>query len=258
VIGLCLAVPGSAAKQHLPVPLQQRHIGMKIRDLRRGRVTVRLQRHTDVKDFAVGWRHDFQREALAERGNLPRLLRSDVRQNLQLQILTTGHDSGGHSRLQPLLSAGAGNHHALHIFNNVAADLQPAPIGQCAQCHAGFGGSQSDGNRLCAAHGGDQFLPQDLKVLFVMRCLFHLCSLPWCQSDKILVAPGHMQNSGFTWLYHQLQQKKTPVQQLPSLCKSNPSNVFPTFPGVGQTSAAGGVHIPVFSIPSRGNRSAWE
>lgn len=97
-----------------------------------------------------------------------------------------GHTRGSR-RLDSLETAGVGHRHRLHVFDNIAADFHPAPLRHRAQGFPGLGRRQGDGHRFRAAHGGNQFLPEDLQVLFIMGSPLH--SLRFLSSRLSLVYP---------------------------------------------------------------------
>lgn len=79
--------------------------------------------------------------------------------------------AGGHTPQ----AAGVGDHHTLHVFDNVGADLNVHGLGQRPQGPPGQGPSVGHGDGLRTAHGRHQLLLQDLHIGAV-QCFFHIVS----------------------------------------------------------------------------------
>ena len=90
------------------------------------------------------------------------LLLGDLRNHLQLPLFPTSHDPRRRSSLDAFQSAGMGDHHTFHIFDDVAAAADGQLLRQSAQHIADLCPAVSNGNRLRAAHGRHQLFRQDI------------------------------------------------------------------------------------------------
>ena len=86
---------------------------------------------------------------------------TDLRQHLQLPFRPACDDACRGSGRNSPQSAGVGNHHALHIFDDIGADPDVHPFRQNAQGLPGQRGGIGHGDGLCAAHRRDQLLPEN-------------------------------------------------------------------------------------------------
>ena len=92
--------------------------------------------------------------------------------DFQNPVRVPGDDPRGGGGLDAPQTAGVGNHHALDIFDNIAAGFHQGPLRQTAQGFPGNGGAVGNGDGLRAAHGGHQLLPQNPDIGPVANILF--------------------------------------------------------------------------------------
>ena len=103
------------------------------------------------------------------------LLLRDGGEDLQLPPGIAGHDPRHCRRGNAPQAAGVGDHHTLHVFDNVGADLNVHGLGQRPQGPPGQGPGVGHGDGLRTAHGRHQLLLQDLHIGAV-QCFFHIGS----------------------------------------------------------------------------------
>ena len=139
--------------------------------------------HIDIEDSVAASGHHADLAGLQQTVHGVNILRRHLGQHFQLQILPSGGKACGGSGLNTFQSPGVGNGDGLHIFDDIAADLHPALLRHGTQSRPGLGGSQGDGNRLRAAHGGDQLLLQNLHIAVIMGCTIHVTRLLIVFSD---------------------------------------------------------------------------
>ena len=109
---------------------------------------------------------------LEEGGHLRLLLFGHHGNDLQHLIRITGHQTGSNGGRDTLEAAGIGDNDALHVFHQVAADLDGDAIGETAQRPAGHRRAVGQGDGFGTAHGGHQLFPQDLQVGLIVRMGF--------------------------------------------------------------------------------------
>ena len=177
---VCLAFPGLVQglfQQGLAVSPQADQVGVVPRDADEGDVLPGEGGDHDVEDMGRVGKADLYGDALQGRGQGVDLLRRGPGEDLQLRSGVPDEGPGQRGGPDTPESPGVGDHHALHVFQDVAADLHQQPLRLPAQKPACLGGGIGDGDRLRAARGGDQLLRQDL-LDPATDLLFHDSFLP--------------------------------------------------------------------------------
>ena len=149
----------------MAVPLQQDHMGVVPGNAAAGGMPGPLEGDVDVENEAGTGAADGKAGLLQVGGDPPALFRGDVGDDLQLPVRLPGDDARRRRGLQSPQSAGVGDHHALHVFDDVPADADGHLLGGAAQFPGGPGGGVGHGDRLGAAQGGDQLLVEDGGIL---------------------------------------------------------------------------------------------
>ena len=159
--GLLLSLHRNVDLLH-PVLLQQHDVGVVVGDPQGDGVAAAGEGDGVIKGQGCFGQMDPDGVGLEKAGHLLLLGLRHHGNDLQHLVRVSRHQSGGDGGRDALQPAGVGDNDALHVFDQVAADLDGDSVRRAAQGPAGHRRAVGQGDGLGAAHGGDQLLPQDL------------------------------------------------------------------------------------------------
>ena len=111
----------------------------------------------------------FQQEAAAEAGlaealRLSYILRRNRFEDLQRPLRVAADRSEDRRGVHALHSAGVGHGDALHVFENIAAEIHVDPFRLPAESLSSLAGGIGDGDRFGAAERRDQLAAKDIGI----------------------------------------------------------------------------------------------
>ena len=136
-------------------------------DARGGMIAVRIDSNTDIEDE---WRidgADIKFGGLEIRAHVRDLRVRDLAQDLQLLVLAPGDDTGGSRRRNAVHGACVRHDDAFDVLDDISADLDLHPRRTRAERRTRLRGRVGNGDRLRAAHGGNQLLTQDVQKALI-------------------------------------------------------------------------------------------
>ena len=158
-------------KQHLAVSLDQDDVRVIVGDGKAHRILSGTQGQGDGKHNVALVRQYADRAHLHKARDLRLLCLRNLADHLEDLVLLARDDARDSCSLDALEAAGVGHHHALDVFDDVAAGHDLHALGQTAQNGARLRSAVGDGNRLRAAHGGHELLAQNLYQMCIARVI---------------------------------------------------------------------------------------
>ena len=102
------------------------------------------------------------------------LLFAHMGKHFEPGMLIAGQCADAYSSCDASLSAGIGDHYALHVFDDIPAGFNRDPVRQCSEGCPCDRGAISQRHRLRASHGADQLAPENLQVSLINHIIaFH-------------------------------------------------------------------------------------
>ena len=145
----------------LVVLLDQHDVGMVVGNAQADHILAVVDEQVDIKDQLGIGGLDLQIHGLHVGLDFGMLLLGNLGDDLQFLVRIAADDTGAEGSSHAVESAGVGDHHALDVLDDVAADPQTDLVGGGTQDGPGLGGSIGHGNGFGAAHGRPQLLTED-------------------------------------------------------------------------------------------------
>ena len=171
------AVAGGTAcfKQHITVFLDEDDICVQIRYAQAHTVRACVHVQVYIQQLVALRLHDGHLARVHELGYLRDVLLLYIGQHLKLLVRVADRDARSDSGGDALQATRVRHDDAFDVFYNVAAYDYIDLLRHFAEHGAGLCRGVGHCDRLCAAHGGDKLLPENLQVLRIFDVgLYHI------------------------------------------------------------------------------------
>ena len=159
--------------KHLSILLNSSDIRMRMAHPRHRLVAAALNHHNHIQQIVARQKLDLNRTCIQHPANGPLLFFGYVADHFKRAFRVSRDNSGCNRRGNAAQAACVGHGDAFHVFDDVAAHLNPNPFRHPAQRLSRLRRAICQCNRLCAAGSRRQLTAQDFAVclIYVIRLL---------------------------------------------------------------------------------------